>query len=780
MIHAVLPQAKPAIWIRWAWLLPLALLPAVAGLPGEPASWSVPWVAPLDIRLGFAADGLARLFLLLVCGVGAAVLAYTPGYLRGHARLGQLMGLLIAFTLAMLGAILADDLLLLLLFWEATSVLSFLLVGFDHDNQDSRDSARQALLVTGAGGLALLAGIVLILLAAPGLRLRDLAQLDPAVLGDGGFQAGVALVLAGAMTKSAQFPFHFWLPGAMAAPTPVSAYLHSATMVNLGVYVMARFDEAMGAVPWWEAALLSIGTITALWGAVQAPRERDLKRILAWSTVSTLGTLTVLIGLPNELGALAFAATLLAHALYKAPLFFVAGNVDHAIGTRLIDRLRGLRHGMPATALAAVLAGLSMAGLPATVGFIAKDSIKAAKEVSGVLWLVEGASLLVSTVGVAVASVAAVRIFFGRLVHPPGRAPHEGGWRLTLPPLALAGVGIALGLFPALAELLVTDAARMISPALQRADASLQPAWLLRLESFAAVWAVGAAVYLGWDRLYRLFHRLRHLDHSGPAAAYDAALRGLKHGSGVLARGLQARRLGRYLGVSAAATVVLAAPWVAALTFPPPAALMAADAGVLVGCVTLVAGAVLAVRARDTLQRLLGAGAVGTGSAVVFLFRGAPDLALTQLAVETVFVVVAAVALRRYRQRQGAGDSARGDGWRAGVALAFGLLLGAVLLALSGRPLDAAMADYFLAHSVPQAHGRNVVNVIIVDFRALDTLGEIAVVLLAAVAAWPLARRTRWRAPRRRGPTLKNRTDSVRLLLSTQAWPAGRVHVPDG
>ena len=740
MDQAALPRAPQAIWIRWAWLLPLALQPMVASLPAEPASWSVSWVAPLGVRLGFAADGLARLFLLLVCGVGAAVLAYTPGYLRGHARLGQLMGLLIAFTLAMIGAILADDLLLLLLFWEATSVLSFLLVGFEHDSQDSRDSARQALLVTGAGGLALLAGIVLILLAAPALRLGDLARLDPAVLGDARFQAGVALVLAGAMTKSAQFPFHFWLPGAMAAPTPVSAYLHSATMVNLGVYVMARFDEAMGATPWWEAALLSIGTVTALWGAVQAPRERDLKRILAWSTVSALGTLTVLIGLPNQLGALAFAAFLLAHALYKAPLFFVAGNVDHATGTRLIDQLRGLRHGMPASALAALLAGLSMAGLPATVGFVAKDSIKAAKEVSEVLWVVEGASLLVSTVGVAVASVAVVRIFFGRPAHPAGRVPHEGGWRLTVPPLALAGSGIALGLFPALAEALVTDAARMISPALGRAEASLGAHWLLRIESFAAVWLVGALVYARWNQLARILAHLRVLDSAGPAAAYGAILRGLKHLAGVLARALQGRRLSRYLSATVAATVLLSAPWAFGLQTPSSAPLQAGGAGVLVGCAGAIAGAALAVRARDTLGRLLGAGAVGAGSAIIFLFRGAPDLALTQFVVETVFVVVAAVALRRYRQRQDIGVE-RGGAWRAGVALAFGLLLGAVLLALSGRLLDPAMADYFVAQSLPQAHGRNVVNVIIVDFRALDTLGEILVVMLAALAAWPLARR---------------------------------------
>ena len=743
MTEAAHPHARQAAWIRWAWLVPLALLPVAAGLPAEPAAWSVSWVAPLGLRLGFAADGLARLFLVLVLAVGAAVLAYAPGYLRGHAGLGRLMALLLAFMVAMAGAILADDLLLLLLFWEATSLLSFLLVGFEHGREDSRDSARQALLVTGAGGLALLAGCVLILQAAPGLRLSDLAHLDPALLADAHFQSGVALVLAGAMTKSAQFPFHFWLPGAMAAPTPVSAYLHSATMANLGVYLMARFDEAMGSVPWWEAALLSIGTLTAVWGAVQAPRERDLKRLLAWSTVSALGTLTVLIGLPNELGALAFAAFVLAHALYKAPLFFVAGNIDHATGTRQIDRLGGLRRAMPATALAAVLAGVSMAGLPATVGFVAKDFIKAAKEVGDVLWLVEGASLLVSTIGVAVASVAALRIFFGRPRHPPERNPHEGGWRLMLPPLALAGLGIALGLFPALAEALVADAARMIAPGLARTDAALQPEWLLRLESFALVWGIGAAVFVGWNRLHRALERLRFLDRAGPAAAYDAALHGIKAVAGALTRRLQVGRLSHYLGASAAAAVLGVAPWAIGLELAPMHAVGLDGAGVLVGCACAILGAVLALRARDTLQRLLGAGAVGAGSAIVFLFRGAPDLALTQLVVETVFVVVAAVTLQRYRRHGGGTDTRGARAWRAGLALAFGLLLGATLLALAGRPFDPAMSEYFLGQSVPQAHGRNVVNVIIVDFRALDTLGEIAVVMLAALAAWPLARRLR-------------------------------------
>jgi multicomponent Na+:H+ antiporter subunit A len=227
------------------------------------------------------------------------------------------------------------------------------------------------------------------------------------------------------MTKSAQFPFHFWLPDAMAAPTPVSAYLHSATMVNLGVYLMARFDEALGGIAWWTGVLTAIGSATAIWGALQALRERDLKRILAWSTVSALGTMTLLIGLPNELGALAFVAFVFAHALYKAPLFFIVGNVDHATGTRVIDNLRGLRAAMPLTAAAAVLAGLSMAGLPSTIGFIAKDITKVAKELSDAAWFVGASGLLVSAVSIAVASVVAGRTFFGR----PSQPHHCAGAR---------------------------------------------------------------------------------------------------------------------------------------------------------------------------------------------------------------------------------------------------------------------------------------------------------------------------------------------------------------
>jgi len=723
------------LWTRVAWLLPAALLAAVIAAPHTPLHVAWSWVPSLGIEAAFHFDGLNRLFLLLITGIGTLVFFYAPGYLHGHRDLGRLITLLTAFMLAMIGAVSADSMLLLFVFWEATSVLSFLLVGFGHDRKESRDSALQALLVTGTGGLILLGGILLIQIAAPGLRLSDLPSISPALRDDPRFAFGVLLVAAGCMTKSAQFPFHFWLPGAMAAPTPVSAYLHSATMVKLGVYLLARFDEAMGGVTAWSSGLVIIGTLTAVWGSVQALRERDLKRILAWSTVSSLGTMTLLIGLPNERGALALVAFVLAHAMYKAALFFVAGNVDHATGTRIIDRLRGLRRVMPWTATAAAIAGLSMAGLPSTFGFVAKEAITTAKKMSDTLWFVGGASLFVSAIGVAVAAVAAIRIFSGAASDDSGKDARDGGLRLVLPPLLPAIAGVVLGFRPAFIEPLLLESARMITPGLRAVDLDLSTEWTARLGGVGLVLVLGATFYAAWDRLHSGLERFRWLERVGPASHYGRALAALKQIAGVVTRTLQHGRLGVYLAVTASAAIVAVLPWLLRVRIALPASEGTDASGVLIGCAVIVAGAGLAASARDTLQRLLGAGAVGVGSAIIFLFCGAPDLAFTQLAVETVFVVVAAVALRRYQPLQTPQTGVPG---RVAVGAGFGALLTALMIAIASRPLDPTLANYFLTHSVPDAHGRNVVNVIIVDFRGLDTLGEISVVLLTALAAWPL------------------------------------------
>jgi multicomponent Na+:H+ antiporter subunit A len=766
-IHGVSNARPPPTWVRFAWLLPLGLLATLLALPAGPVSLVLPWVPSLGLELAVQIDALSRLFLLLITGIGTAVFIYAPAYLAGDARLPRLMWLLLLFMLAMVGAVSADGLVLFFLFWEATSVLSFLLVGFDHQQPASRDSARQALLITGGGGLLLLGGILLIESAAPGLRLSDLPRLDPALPADPRFTAGVALVLIAALTKSAQFPFHYWLPGAMAAPTPVSAYLHSATLVKLGVYLLARFDEAMGDAAWWTTTLVLLGELTSIWAAVQALRERDLKRILAWSTVSALGTMTLLIGLPNELGALGFTAFVLAHGLYKAPLFFAAGNIDHTVGTRIIDRLRGLRRTLPLTASAAVLAGVSMAGVPSSFGFVAKDVAKSAKALSDGLLLAGGISFLVSAIGVAVAGVAAIRVFAGKRSAATDTPGHRESAGLALPPLALAAVGILLGLVPGLVAPLLLAAARIIAPGIE--DADLAVADPSRLATLALILAIGAAIYSAWDRLHGLLERLRMLDRIGPASAYPLALRTIKAVSGVITRTVQSGRLDQYLAVLVTVTTVIMAVmlwrWMPERADGEPLA-----AGVLLSCLVMIAGAALAVAGRDLLQRLLGIGTIGAGSAMLFLFQGAPDLALTQLAVETVFVVVAAVSLQRYRP---ALQPAQPSAAAAAIAVAFGLLLATLSWAISRRPLDSSLSQYFLENSVPIAHGRNVVNVIIVDFRALDTLGEIAVVLLAAIATRPLINRhTAVHAAQPAGSVMLARVTALLywLMLAAAGW----------
>jgi len=699
--------------------LPCALLPAslfallVGGLISVPLPWSVSWrwIPALDLQFALYVDGLAAQFLLLITGIGTLVAVYGAGYLAGDGRRWRVFALLLLFMLAMIGAVCSDHLLLLFVFWELTSVLSFLLVGFDHARESSRKSAQQALLITGTGGLFLLAGIILLAEIGGSCSLRQLIAAAPAFADDARLPAALTLLFLGAFSKSAQFPFHFWLPNAMAAPTPVSAYLHSATLVKLGIYLLARLDAAFSDLLFWEYALVGIGTLTAVLAAVQTVRERDLKRILAWSTVATLGTLTMLVGLPGQGAALAVAALFFAHALYKAPLFFVAGNLDHGAGTRDIDRLTGMRRYLPWTATAALLAALSMAGLPLSFGFV------------------------------------------GCAARPADRAthPHEAPLPMLLPPLLLVALGLLFGLRPTLVDPLLGAAAQAIAPGFDplQVDSSYD-AWPVAEASIATLF-FGLLIYFGWDRLHALLDRARELDELGPESWYWRKLKFIPKLASWVTRRLQHGVLSGYLlTLAGAVALALLAALLAArpeLAWPSLAPLPLP----VVGCALLiVGGALAALLVRDHLVLLLVSGLVGYGSALLFLFTGAPDLAFTQFAVETVFVVVAATVLRRLRQMPTPLQLAVGEArWRPLallVALAFSLALGTLLLLAAGLPFEAQLSDYFAAESLPAAHGRNVVNVIIVDFRALDTLGEIAVVAMAFVAALPLLQLARGRS----------------------------------
>ena len=707
------------------------------------------WVPALGVDLAFHVDGLAALMLLMITGVGTAVFVYAGGYLAGHPAQARLYLLLSMFMVAMIGCVTADHLIVLFLFWEATSLLSFLLVGFDHEKLDSRKSAQQALMVTGSGGLFLLAGFIVLGQAMGTWSIREIVAALPATEQTPALTTALALILVGAFTKSAQFPFHFWLPNAMAAPTPVSAYLHSATMVKLGVYLLARLDPGFGEWTMWEWTLKIAGSVTAAWGMALALRERDLKRILAWSTVATLGTLVMLVGLRGDGASVAVGALLLAHALYKAPLFFVAGNVDHGTGTRVIDKLGNLRHAMPWTAAAALLAGASMAGMPLSFGYIVKDAIVEAKAAGNVFAFASAANTIFGAIAVAVAGVAAIRVFWRHPGENEQCEAHECGPALIAPPLLLASTGIMLGLFPFFAEDLIGAVALAMSPEAEAAVVSLTLTIGPALSSLLVTFAFGVLIYLYWDPLHRAFEATaRRVGPRGAASQYERLLAGIPRVAAAGTRALQTGRLPAYVALAAGscALAMFAAFAVGRADLGWPS-WDTPSAGVVGACVVIVVGAVCASVLRDRLTLLLATGLVGYGSAVFFLYTGAPDVAYTQFTVETVFVIVVAAVLLKLK-RLGLARSVAEPLLRPGAALvaaAFATVVTVLLLVATAGAFDPALSDFFGAASVPEAYGRNVVNVILVDFRALDTLGEITVVMLSLLAALPLLQALRER-----------------------------------
>jgi multicomponent Na+:H+ antiporter subunit A len=740
----------PASRRDWLWLalVPLGLFAGLIGaMLAVPLPWQMhlEWVPSLGTGLDWYVDALSAQFLVLITGIGTMVFIYASGYMAHAPAAGRFYAVLLMFMVAMIGAVSADHMLVLFVCWELTSLTSFFLVGFKHTDEQARASARQAMFITIGGGLALLAGLILLAQISGGWSLQAVAASGPVLREDPRLPAALVLVFIGCFTKSAQFPFHFWLPNAMTAPTPASAYLHSATMVKLGIYLLARLDPAFNDLLLWEVSLIGVGTITAVWAALLALRERDLKRILARSTVSALGTLVLLIGLPNDQAALAVIAFLFAHALYKAPLFFVAGNIDHATGTRSIDHLMGLRRQMPFTTVAAVIAGLSMAGLPLSFGYLAKDVVTAAKSDTELLAVVSYGLLFVNAVAVAVAAVAAIRVFWGPAT-PAFEKVREVSWRMLLPPLLIAFIGLEFEFFPTLTDPLLPDAAQVVAPGADIGGLVASHTFGTALTAAEVTLAVGLLLFLFWERLHAYVSGLARLDRYGPSAMFERLLKGIPRVAAWHTRALQHGDLPGYMRRTLIVLLLLgfggwlvgepnwSSLWSVLWTASEQAWALAAAA------VLIIAGAVAGPFLHDRLSLLMAIGLVGYGSAILFLFAGAPDVAFTQFMVETVLVVVAAAVLARYGEPSRYAEPRL---FNAAVAIAAGIATFILLAHLFSLPAEPFLAEWYAASSLPEAHGRNVVNVILVDFRALDTFGEIAVVAFSALAAWPLLRKMR-------------------------------------
>ncbi|MDS1139444.1 proton-conducting transporter membrane subunit [Pusillimonas sp. SM2304] len=700
----------------------------------------VHWIPALGISLSFRLDGLSLIFALLITGIGTAIFLYASAYLPRNWQTPRFFAALAVFMASMLGAVISDDLFGLLVFWELTSLSSFMLIGFNPSQAESRRSAQQGLLITVAGGLAMLAGIVLLGNLAGTYRISEILTTDVSAMLTAPIGSVVLILIAiGACSKSAQFPLHSWLANAMVAPTPVSAYLHSATMVKLGVYLMARLSPALSDIELWTPLLVGVGCITMLSGAILALRETDLKRILAYTTIVSLGTLITLIGIDHPTATTAMVTFLVVHALYKACLFMVAGMIDHSAGTRDSSILGGLAQNMPITAGVACAACLSMAGIPPLFGFIGKELIYEAAISAELSIIAFAVVILANACMVVVAGVIALRCFLGtpsETLKQSGSTPHDPSISMWIGPLVLAVLGLVLGLMPRWIQDLLAASATAVQGEVIEPQLNLWHGFTPMLALSVVTLAIGTGIYLCWSRIQRRLTDCRLIDDWGPDALYDRALDALVRFSGWQTGLIQTGSLRHYMAMSVG--IVTAATLIAmvlndALALPPLHAKGIGAEAILP--ILLIAASMMVLRSRSFIQGIISAGTVGFGVAIVFLLGGAPDLAFTQFSVEALSVVILLAVIGHMPFRTSDPRSSRQRLRDVFIGMMFGLMFVIVMFSVVALPFNESLSDFFRESSYPLAHGRNLVNVIIVDFRALDTLGEITVLALAALAA---------------------------------------------
>jgi multicomponent Na+:H+ antiporter subunit A len=728
--------AAVPFWIA-GWLLKDAFTGAAA------AEWSHPWLPALGVDLALKVGGFERLFLFLVSFIGGLVCIYGGSYLSGDGKAARFFVIVLMFMAAMLGVIAADDLILTFVFWELTSLTSFLLVGYKFYDMAARKAALQALLVTAAGGLSLLAGLLLLTRITGETRISMLAAHSAEIAASPLFVPALLLVLGGVFTKSAQVPFHFWLPGAMAAPTPVSAYLHSATMVKAGVILLAKLSPAMSQTELWGWIVAPVGALTMLTGVVMAIYQTDLKRLLAYSTVSVLGTLVMLLGFGDSFSFKTAMFLALVHGFYKGALFMVAGTVDHATGTRDVNSLSGLRKSMPWLGVAAAAAALSMSGVPPTLGFISKELLYEAKlSLPFARHSVAALGVLANALAVAIALIVGVRPFLGG--HGSAPVTHKPGPGMVLPPVVLATLGLALGLVPGLLDRV------LISPAALAQGFDPKTAKLTLWHGFTPVLALsvitlllGAAIFLRRERFAFLGRAVDAVKPLTPSAIYQSGLDGLLRAAAYLTDWIQHGQLRVYVRITllAASLLILLGLWHAVgdfslTTMVPP--------GFFETMVVLLmsVSAIAALVAKSRLAAILCLGGVGYSVAFLFVAYGAPDLAITQLLVETLTVVLFSFVILRLPQIRTISRrrTRRLDGVVAAIAgLAMTLVVWKSVHVRTHESISAGIIEC----SATEAYGRNVVNVILVDFRALDTMGEILVLALAGLGVTALLARKR-------------------------------------
>lgn len=705
---------------------------------GELLTVKLQWLPALGLNLSLRLDGLGFLFALLILGIGLLVILYARYYLAKKEPMGRFFAFLLLFMGAMLGVVLSENLLLMLMFWELTSLSSFLLIGFWGTRSDARKGARMALAVTGGGGLALFAGILLIGHIVGSFELSQVLAAGDIIRAHALYPLALILVLLGVFTKSAQFPFHFWLPHAMAAPTPVSAYLHSATMVKAGVFLLARLYPALAGSEWWFYLVSITGLVTLLVGAVMALFQHDLKGLLAYSTISHLGLITLLFGLDTRLAAVAAVFHIINHATFKASLFMAAGIIDHETGSRDMRRINGMWKYMPHTAVLAMVAASAMAGVPLLNGFLSKEMFFTETLNQHLLgsfnWVIPAVATLAGVFTVAYSLRFIHDVFFnGEPINLPHYPPHEPPRYMKVPVEILVFLCLLVGIVPAytVAPLLAVAATATLGGDLPTYSLAI---WhglnLPLLMSFIALFG-GILVYVLRQSLFRWYAGLPAMDAT---LIFERGIVLLLNACSAITRSLENASLQRYLALLLAAALLVVTQGLSSLPqIRGSLQLSAIDGITALGLgIMALAAVVTVIFHRQRLVSLLMLSVVGLMVALAFARFSAPDLALTQLSVEVVTIILLMLALFFLPAHTRVESSSLRALRDFTLAIGSGLMVAILVFAVLTRPYDS-ISGFFLENSKPGGGGTNVVNVILVDFRGFDTLGEIVVLAIAAV-----------------------------------------------
>lgn len=736
-------------------VLSLAILAPTISLPfqGETLIQAWSWMPSIGLDFAFRLDGLALLFALLILVIGLLIIIYARYYLSAKDSMGRFFAYLLMFMGSMLGIVLSENLIQLVVFWELTSLTSFLLISYWQHRKDARQGARMALAITGAGGLALLGGVLLLGYIVGSFNLTEVLAAGDMIRAHELYVPILILILLGVFTKSAQFPFHFWLPHAMAAPTPVSAYLHSATMVKAGIFLLARFFPALSGTPEWTWLVGGAGLITLIIGAYTALFKHDLKGLLAYSTISHLGLITLLFGFGTQMAAVAAIFHIINHATFKASLFMVAGIIDHETGSRDMRKLNGLLKYMPHTAVLAMIAAAAMAGVPLLNGFLSKEMFFeqaiTASHASTLAWAIPLLVTIAAIFSVAYSLRFIHDVFFnGEPIDLP-KTPHEPPRFMKVPVDLLVFICLAVGIVPmfTVAPILAVAVAGTLQTTPPEYSLAIWHGFNLPLLMSALAIALGVAVYLVRERLF-VWHE-RTLGRLDARAVYNAVLLSTLRFAVRVSRGFDNGSLQHASAWLIGASLI--AGLIGFMSMPAPLfgerEMLAVDAVSFIAAMALIIASILTVVLhKQRLVALITIGVVGLVIALGFVKFSAPDLALTQLSVEVVTIVLLLLAL--YFLPQSTPRETCKVRLTRDVVIAALSGIGVTLLTLAVLTREfTPISHFFIENSVPGGGGTNVVNVILVDFRGFDTLGEIVVLALAGLGIYAMLEGMKLPAP---------------------------------